>query len=302
MNKIITVAGATGNLGGRIITALLQSGATVHAVVRKTANPLTLSALSKKGVKVFVVDEWTVNEVAAACQGASCVVSAMAGLKQVIMDAQNVLLHAAVAARIPRFIPSDYCLDFTPFTDGENRNLDQRRAFQQILEKAPIAATSIFNGAFMELLTGDMPMIFFKKKLVLHWGDENHPLIFTSIDNTATYTAYAALDDSAPRFLRIAGDQLNPKQIRTLVGDITGERFRLLRAGGPRLLSFLIKMIRKFSPAENELYPAWQGMQYMRNMIDKRSVLLKTDNNRYPEMRWTTIRERLTNYYSESKH
>jgi NmrA-like family len=212
------------------------------------------------------------------------------------------LLHAAVAARIPRFIPSDYCLDFTPFTDGENRNLDQRRAFQQILEKAPIAATSIFNGAFMELLTGDMPMIFFKKKLVLHWGDENHPLIFTSIDNTATYTAYAALDDSAPRFLRIAGDQLNPKQIRTLVGDITGERFRLLRAGGPGLLSFLIKMIRKFSPAENELYPAWQGMQYMRNMIDKRSVLLKTDNNRYPEMRWTTIREMLTNYYSESKH
>lgn len=301
MDKIITVAGATGNLGGKIITALLQSGATVHAVVRKTANPLTLTELSKKGVKVFIVDEWTVNEVAAACQGASCVVSAMAGLKDVIVDAQNVLLHAAVAARIPRFIPSDYCLDFTPFTDGENRNLDQRRVFQQILEKAPIAATSIFNGAFMELLTGEMPMIFFKKKLVLHWGDENHPLIFTSINNTATYTAYAALDDSAPRFLRIAGDQMNPKQIRTLVGDITGQRFRLLRAGGPGLLSFLIKMMRKFSPAENELYPPWQGMQYMRNMIDRRSLLKKTDNERYPEMRWTTIREMLTSYYSNSR-
>jgi nucleoside-diphosphate-sugar epimerase len=301
MEKIITVAGATGNLGGRIISTLIERGTTVHAVVRKTADPLTLAVLRNKGVKVFVVHEWNVNEVAAACQGASCVVSAMAGLGDVIIDAQNVLLHAAVAARIPRFIPSDYCLDYTPFTDGENRNLDQRRAFQQIIEKAPIAATSIFNGAFMELLTGDMPMIFFKKKLVLHWGDESHPLIFTSIDDTATYTAYAALDDSAPRFLRIAGDQMNPKQIRTLVGDITGERFRLLRAGGPGLLSFLIKMVRKFSPSENELYPAWQGMQYMRNMIDKRSLLVKTNNDRYPEMRWTTIRAMLTNHYIDSK-
>ena len=54
-------------------------------------------------------------------------VSSLAGLRKVIIDAQKVLLDAAIAAGVPRFIPSDYSLDFTRFSDGENRNLDLRR-------------------------------------------------------------------------------------------------------------------------------------------------------------------------------
>ena len=46
-----------------------------------------------------------------------------------IIDAQKVLLEGAIVAGVPRFIPSDYSLDFTKFIDGENRNLDLRRAF-----------------------------------------------------------------------------------------------------------------------------------------------------------------------------
>jgi hypothetical protein len=46
-------------------------------------------------------------------------VSALSGLREVIVDAQKVLLDAAVAASVPRFIPSDYSLDFTEFKDGE---------------------------------------------------------------------------------------------------------------------------------------------------------------------------------------
>jgi hypothetical protein len=111
------------------------------------------------------------------------------------------------------------------------------------------------------------------------------------MDDTATYTAYAALDSSAPRFLKIAGDQISPREIKEVMSEITGEKFRLFRAGGRRFLSFIIKIARKVGPGENELYPAWQGMQYMCNMIDDRSRIENLDNNRYPEMVWTTIRK-----------
>lgn len=290
MEKIVLVAGATGNLGGKIINALLKKEAEVHAVVRSSSDIEKVTKLEKLGVKVFKVNIWNVEEVSTACLGASCVVSALAGLRDVIVDAQKVLLDAAIATAVPRFIPSDYSLDFTKFSNGENRNLDLRREFHEYLDKTSISATTIFNGAFADLLTGQMPIILFKTKLVLYWGNADHRMDFTTMDDTAAYTTNVALDSSTPRFLRIAGDQINPREIKSIVSEVTGEKFRLLRAGGQGLLRNITKIVRKIAPGEKELYPAWQGMQYMCNMIDERSKIDMLDNNRYPDIQWTTVR------------
>ena len=130
MKKTILIAGATGNLGHRIAQSLLEQGANVHAVVRLGTDPVKLAELEKQGIKVFQVDMTDVEAVAKACQGASCVVSALAGLKEVIIDTQKVLLDASVLAGVPRFIPSDFSLDFTKLIPGRNRNLDLRRENQ----------------------------------------------------------------------------------------------------------------------------------------------------------------------------
>ncbi len=294
MEKVILVAGATGDLGARIVRALLAKGADVRAVVRMSSDSEKIAQLETLGVTVFRVNTDDVNDVVTACTGADCVVSALAGFRDTVVDTQKVLLDAAIVAAVPRFIPSDYSLDFTRFSDGENRNLDLRRAFHRYLDKAPIAATSIFNGAFAELITGDMPLVLFKQKLVLYWGDTDHRMAFTTKDDTAEFTANAALDPSTPRYLRIAGDQLSPREIRTVVSGVYGEKFRLFRPGGPGLLRFLTKVARTVAPGEGELYPAWQGMQYMHNMIDERSTIKKLDNDRYPSMHWTTIKDVLT--------
>lgn len=39
MKKIVVIAGATGNLGGKIVHSLLNKGAEVRAVVRKETDP-----------------------------------------------------------------------------------------------------------------------------------------------------------------------------------------------------------------------------------------------------------------------
>jgi hypothetical protein len=72
---------------------------------------------------------------------------------------------------------------------------------------------------------------------------------------------------------------------------VTGEEFRLFRAGGLGTLGGLIRVVRALAPGEKVLYPAWQGMQYMRNMFDGRAKLEPLDNDRYPTIRWTTARE-----------
>jgi hypothetical protein len=222
------------------------------------------------------------------------VVSVLAGLRDVIVESQTVLLDAAIKTGVPRFIPSDYSIDFTEFPPGENRNLDLRRDFHQRLENTSIRATTIFNGAFAEMLTGQMPLILFKRKRVLYWGDADQRMDFTTMDDTAAFTASAALDPSTPRFLRIAGDQLSARELAAVVSEATGEEFRLFRAGGLGMLGALIKVARAVAPGDKELYPAWQGMQYMRNMFDGRAKLKPLDNDRYPSIRWTTARDVLS--------
>ncbi len=294
MSKIILVAGGTGNLGGKIINALLEQAAEVRIVARQNSDPGKLKRLEKLGVTIFQGNRWKVEELTNACTGVDCVVSALSGLREVIIDTQKVLLDAAVAAGVPRFIPSDYSLDFTALPPGGNRNLDWRREFHQYLGQAPISATTIFNGAFTDLLTGQMPLVLFKFKRVVYWGNADQRMDFTTMDNTAAFTAKAALDPSTPRFLRIAGDQVSARDLAAIASAVTGDQFRLFRPGSLGLLGTLIRIARLIAPGEEEVYPAWQGMQYMRGMLDGRAKMKQLDNNRYPDLHWTTAQELLS--------
>lgn len=291
MNKTIVIAGATGNLGGKITNALLAKGAEVIAIVRLETDKNKVHVLEEKGVKVFQVDVRNKSEIAQHCKGAHCVVSALAGLKETVIDTQRVFLDAAIEAKVPRFIPSDYSSDFTNLIEGKNRNLDFRREFHRYIETTGIKATTIFNGPFMDLLTTDMPLIMFKKKRILCWGDPNQIIEFTTTDNVAEFTAEAAIDEDTPRYLRIAGDRLSCNDFVKLLTSLTNEQYKLFRPGGIRLLNFVIGLTRFFSPSKNELYPAWQGMQYMRDMMEGRIVFQKYDNDRYSAVKWTTVRE-----------
>jgi uncharacterized protein YbjT (DUF2867 family) len=294
MNKTILVAGATGNLGGRIVDALLERGADVRALVRAETELAKVGALRDKGVRIVQAEIFDLGEVTEGCAGADCVVSALSGLREVVVDAQKALLGGAVEAGVPKFIPSVFSLDFTNLVEGKNRNLDWRREFERHLDEAPIRATTIFNGAFMDLLATDMPIILNRFRRILYWGDRSVKMDLTTMDDVAEFTARAALDDDAPRHLRIAGDSVSAADLREIATRVTGEKFRLFRAGSIGLLDLIIRIAKFFSPARARLYPAWQGMQYMRDMLEGRAELKAHDNKRYPDMRWTSVEVFLT--------
>ena len=286
----IVLAGATGNLGSQIAQSLLEQGATVRALVRpRSAHKL--AALQQQGVSVVKAEADDIAALTSACEGASCVVSALSGLRPVIVDAQVALLQAAVAAGVPRFIPSDFAADFTQLAYGTNRNFDLRRIFLERLEQTPIAATSVLNGMFADLLTGDAPLVLFPLRRILYWGDPDQPLDFTTIADTARYTAAAALDDTTPRFLRIAGDVLSPRGLQAVASEVTGQKFHLFRAGGLEGLNSLISTTRRMMPKNDEVFPPWQGMQYLHNMLSGHAKLAPLDNDRYPDMPWTPVQE-----------
>ncbi len=292
-NKIL-VAGGTGDLGNRIIKALRKRNAEVVAIVRHSSDPAKVEELQKTGVTVIKLDTLNLAELTAACKNVTCVVSALAGLKETIVDAQSVLLDAAIAAGVPRFIPSDYSCDFTQLAAGENRNFDLRKEFHRKLDAAPIKSTSIMNGAFADVLAYNTPLYNLKENSVGFWGnDADFQLDFTTKDDVANYTAAAALDATTPEILRIASFQISPNGLVKMATEIKKTEFTLIPMGSVEGLDVYNKKERAANPAgENELYPKWQGSQYMHSMFSAQNKSL--DNSRYADITWASAQDVLS--------
>lgn len=299
IKSYVVVAGATGQLGRLIATSLRTRNMSVKALVRPGTTPSRTEALRDAGVIVAEADLSDVPTLTKELQGASCVVSALNGLADTMLGTQKALLDAAVAAKVPRFIPSDFSLDFTKTAPGSNRNLDLRRDFHQRLDESGIQWTSILNGGFMNLLAGDAPLINHTLRRVLYWNSNEQKLDFTTIADTAAYTAAVAADAKpTPRFLRIAGDVFSAKDLAAIVSRVRGTPYSLLWVGSAGFLEGSSNIMRRFSigGSEYDVFPAWQGMQYMANMFSGAGKLDGLDNDRYPELKWTKAEEFLAQH------
>ena len=291
MKNTILVAGGTGNLGGRIVRDLIKRGAEVRAIVRPETDSEKIEKLKNLGAEIISVDMSNADELKRACEGASCVVSALSGLRDVIVDAQTELLEAAIAAGVPRFIPSDFAADFTRLVEGDNRNFDLRREFHKILDKSAIASTSIMNGAFADILTYGTPIYDFRNYTVGYWGDDaDWKMDFTTMDNTADYAAAAALDSETPRVLRIASFQVSPNDLVKIGSEVKGKEFKLVQLGSLEDFAADNKRDRAANPeGEKEVFPDWQGKQYLHSMFSVHNETL--DNDRYPDVEWKSAKD-----------
>ena len=291
---VIALAGAGGDLGGRIAKALAARGADVRALVRPGLKADERVRIAALGVTPVPADPANVDDMAGAITGAACVVSALNGVRDVMIGRQGVLLDAAVQAGVPRFIPSDYAADFTTTAPGRNRNFDLRREFMARVDAAPIKATTVLNGAFLDMLGAEMPIIQPRIRRVLYWHDGDQLLDFTTKDDVAAYTAEAALDDTAPRVLRIAGDRVSARDIAATMTSVSGQRYRPLWVGTLGSLGIMIHVAKLVAPQPDAAFPPWQGMQYMRDQFSGLVRLTHLDNGRYPGLTWTSVREHLS--------
>lgn len=289
MENLILVAGATGNLGQKICRELIKRNVPVRAIVRAGSKPEKVDALEKMGVDIFEVDMDNHQELIGACNNVSCVVSAVAGLYDVIVEAQTKILNAAVAAGVPRFIPSDFSSDFTMIPAGENRNFDLRKEFHTILSERPIQYTSIYNGAFADILRYNTPLFNMQQKTIAYYDNKaDWKIDFTTMDDTAAFTAMAALDESAPESLRIASFSVSPNDLVHLSEQNKGSKFQLVHMGSMEDFSAYNKQQRAANPeGEKELYPKWQQAQYMYCMFLAHHPEL--DNNRYEGLQWSPV-------------
>lgn len=289
--RFIAVAGATGGLGKLIVNSLLARGANVKALVRPNTDLSRTADLIKAGATVVPVDLADVPTLTRELTGATAVVSSLQGLEDVMHVAQGYLLDASTAAKVPRFIPSDFSLDFTKTKAGSNRNLDLRREFHKKLNDSGIQWTSVLNGGFMDLLAGESPMINHKGRKISYIGQPTQTLDFTTMADVADYTAAVALDPKpTPKFLRIASVVTSAQDMAEKQTKVTGKQYSPQWLGTPFTMRGMIRVTRLFG-GDDQLMPAWQGMQYMENMMSGDGKFDSLDNDRYPELQWQGLEE-----------
>lgn len=297
----VLVAGATGDLGRRVVRELLrQPGTLVRVLTRRGSGKAHAIFGGQERVEVHEANYTDRPALVAALAGVDAVVSAVSGARPVIVDVQRALLAAAVEAGVARFIPSDYSADYRRITPGSNRNFELRREFAGELDAAPLRVTSVLNGAFADMLTGQAPMILFSRHRVLYWSAPDQILDFTTKDDVARVVALVAFDGDAPRVVEVAGDRVSARTIAQTMTELTGTTFSPQWAGTTGTLLAMSKIGRRLSKDKGEAFPAWQGMQYFVSMFSGEAELRHVDNDRYGPQPWTSVRDVLEAHLLES--
>lgn len=296
--KTVLVVGVTGMLGHQVAEALLErGGATVRALVRPGGHAAEkgrkLQELSGRGVQMVEGDLLAPESLPAACAGVDTVISAVQGGEDVIVRGQINLIEAADRAGVPRMIPSDFSVDLHKLDVDDHVWLGFRKRADEAFNGKAIQPTPVLQGAFMEVVVNPLlGLVDWERGTFTYWGDGEQLCDFTTIADTARYTAAAALDDGlAGRSLRVAGDVLTMRQLHERFQEFAGRELKARHAGTVADLRQLIDETRRKDPANQSAYAFFQ---YIWAMVSGKGKLDPLDNGRYPEIRPMSMREFLS--------
>ena len=123
-----------------------------------------------------------------------------------MVEGQKTLIDACIAENVPRYIASDYSLDFRGLKFGDQPTKDPMKHVQAYLENLEkenkIKGVHVLNGGFMEVIWAPfLGWINAEKNTFEYFGTGDERIEMTTYEDTAKFTAEAALDPKANGFL-----------------------------------------------------------------------------------------------------
>lgn len=256
----VSIFGASGDLGHRIVEGILARGGRVRAFLRRPGSevPSLASFAEHPGLEVVPFSlEQSTGDIARAIDGSRVVISTLLGDADVMIDGQHTVFRAAQAAGAERIIPSDFSMNLVKTPYGINDLTDQRKRADEIFDELSIRPLSVNTGSFPEYTFSQMfQIIDWDRRVLEHYGDETSPADYTTIPDTAAFTAAVAL---APELAD--GEQFHPvanrasfAQVRDAVAEGTGIELELVRKGDLEDLRAKVEELYALGP--DALYPA----------------------------------------------
>ncbi|KAF4452596.1 hypothetical protein F53441_4616 [Fusarium austroafricanum] len=232
----VAVVGASGLLGSKVVDSLLSAGFNVTAITRDESTATFPGSLTVKRVDIT-----SVESIKEALAGQDAVVStattAAAGHQKVIID-------AAIAARVPRFIPSEFGVPSRQNRDTKIGSLLGAKVqnTDYLIELAKqhdwFSWTGLSNGLFLDSgLRNPWGFIDIKNRKFRLVDSGNEPYSTSSLAfvGDAVSSILKKPEEMANKYLNIAGVTTTQNEVLKIVERVTGDKFEVTHVTGAEL-------------------------------------------------------------------
>ena len=284
---MILVAGASGELGGRVVRDLRARGVAVRALLRPGHDA---SAPQSVGAEVVRGDLRDWSSLASACVGVETVVSGVTAITRLLggedtsfeaVDREgNVnLIEAAEQAQVSRFVFISYAgLD----RGGAHPLARAKRAVERRLGQSPMRTVLVRPDMFHEVWLTPITQLDWEKGVLSILGRGDTPGRYVSVEDVAALTAAVAVEPDPPEVVEFGGSEpLTRNQVADLVEEAAGRPMKrrhmpraVLRVAGPALALFrpATATILGLGLAADTYPPTWTDAPLQERGIHPRSA------------------------------
>ncbi|KAK5042920.1 hypothetical protein LTR84_012009 [Exophiala bonariae] len=237
----IAIAGITGKFGRLLALCLLK--ALPEVKLRGLARePSKVDDPSLSSVNLFQGDAFDVDRIRQFVRGADVVCCCYLGDDHLMIQGQKILIDVAEEEGVPRYIASDWSLDWTKLEMGKLFAKEScQRVHEYLATKANIRGVHILIGGFTDVIFAPFFRIWDQENLTFnYWGTGDEMWECTSYLNSAQYTAAVCLDREAVGILRFVGDVISIRNMAKTMQKVYGKAPNMHHNGSLEELSAIM--------------------------------------------------------------
>ncbi|OBS29440.1 hypothetical protein FPOA_03376 [Fusarium poae] len=221
--KNIAIAGAAGDLGSAVFSALVNSSKFNLTVLTRKDSKSTFPS----GTKVVQVDYDSLESLTAALQGQDAVVSTVGSLA---IPSQNLLIDAAVAAGVKRFLPSEFGSNLVVPSVRKLPVFGTKVAIEdkliELAKQGKITYTFVYNGAFLDWGIKQNFLLDFASPEITLWDGGNAEFSTTTLATVgdAVVGVLTHPQETQDRIVYVQDTVLTQKKLLELAKEVSPEK------------------------------------------------------------------------------
>ncbi|KAI1774426.1 hypothetical protein F4818DRAFT_419889 [Hypoxylon cercidicola] len=284
MGTTVGIAGITSRVALCAVRQLLKRPDVYIRGYCRNPNKLPVQVSSHPRVQLLqgqFDDGIALRSLVKGCDVVIC--SYLADDNNVMVEGQKLLIDLCVEEGVPRYIPSDYTIEFPKLRLGQFIKKNPMIQINEYLESKNIKAAHILVGIFMETLFSDLLYIWDpKERTIQYYGSGDEVLELSTYDTAGRYLAAVAVDPEAVGFLRFLGDRKSTNQIISDFRSVYGTEPAVKRLGS-------LDDLYQEAHANGEQHYAKTGLHH----ILTGAVYLEGDLDcgRYPDVKPETMQD-----------
>lgn len=211
MSTVVGIAGLTGKFA-QCVAKELQAypNVTIKGFCR-SPQKLPQAVPEKYNIRVIqggFDDEAAVQEFV---RGTDVVICCYFGDTDVMNRGQKILIDACAKEGVPRYLPSDYAVDYTKIPEGELFPKESAKIVMNYLVGKKVAGVHVLVGGLIETFWSEYFRIFdANTQTITYWGTGDEKWDLTTYETVAAYTAALAVDKNASGVFRCKLTDLAP--------------------------------------------------------------------------------------------